>query len=506
MTSLIDNLLRQAETHPDAPALIDEDYELNWQDLADQALRCASMLGETGVQAGDRVALLCPNRPAYVICWLALANLGAVAVSVNTSLIGEGLRHSIVNSETHHILAEQALFDEKRGDLEPVMEGRSLITFEDEADLAAQAAPLPRAPVFHGDVAEPFSIIFTSGTTGFPKGVINSQSVFVASGYWMSRFLDITREDRIMVFLPLFHTNPQMYAVASALETGCALVIRPKFSASRLFEDAKRFGATMFTYVGTVLSMLCARRKEEDRDHAITRCVGGGCPPEVFDTLQARFGITAHELYGMTEVGGWVTGSRTDAMKRGTCGVTRKDMELRVVDGNDRDCAPGTRGEIVVRPKESEVIFSGYFNNAEASWKSVRNLWFHTGDAGSFDADGFLTFHGRMREIIRRGGENISPTEIETVLLDHPKIRDVACLGVPDPMRGEEIKAVIVADDLSPSEIPAFLESRIARHMIPRFVQFAAEIPRTETEKIRREALKADRDGEIDLAGDTEYA
>lgn len=506
MTSLIDNLLRQAETHPSAPALVADDYELCWHDLADQALRFSRLLREHGVQPGDRVALLCPNRPAYVLCWLALANLGAVIVSINTSLIGAGLRHSLDNSEVHHILAERALYAEKRKDLANVISERAVITFEDEDDLAVRCAALPRDRLFEGNVAEPFSIIFTSGTTGLPKGVVNSQSVFVASGYWMSKYLNITRDDRIMVFLPLFHTNPQMYALASALQTGCALIIRPKFSTSRLFADARRFEATMFTYVGTVLSMLCARQQTADRDHAITRCVGGGCPPEIFDTLYARFGITAHELYGMTEIGGWVTGSRFDAMRRGTCGVKRDDMEMRVVDENDRECHAGERGEIVVRPKENDVMFSGYFNNAEESWKSVRNLWFHTGDAGSLDADGYLTFHGRMREIIRRGGENISPTEIETVLLNHPKIRDVACLGVPDPIWGEEIKAVIVAADLAPKEIATFLEDRIARHMVPRYLQFASQIPRTETEKIQRERLKEDRTNEIDLAGDSEYA
>jgi len=505
-TSLIDNLMRQAKTHPMRSALVSDGFDMGWHDLADTVLRLSNVLRQMGVSSEDRVALLCPNRPAYVMCWLALANLGAVAVSINTSLVGRGLRYSIEQSKSSVILAEKALWGEKSGDLEELVADRDLIAFEDEADLIGQASETEPDDHFRGRPGDPFSIIYTSGTTGFPKGVVNSQSVFVASGRWMAEYLEITSNDRIMVFLPLFHTNPQMYAVASALETGCALIIRPKFSANNLFADARRFEATLFTYVGTVLSMLCNRQKYPNRDHSLTRCVGGGCPSEVLDTMRDRFGITAHELYGMTEVGGWVTGTRTGSARRGTCGTVRPDMDVRIADENDHDCAPGERGEILVRPAAPDVMFSGYFDNAEASWSASRNFWFHTGDAGSIDAEGVLSFHGRMREIIRRGGENISPTEIEMVLLDHPAVTDAACVGVPDKVWGEEIKVFLVADGLSGSDVLSFLEGRLAPFMMPRFVQFTATIPRTQTEKIQRDALKKDRTNEIDLAAEVSDA
>jgi crotonobetaine/carnitine-CoA ligase len=330
--------------------------------------------------------------------------------------------------------------------------------------------------------------------------VLNCHEAFLASGRWMSRFLNITEDDRIMVFLPLFHTNPQMYAVMSALEVGCTLVIRPKFSVSNFFEDARRFDVTMFTYVGTVLAMLTSRIKAPDRNHRITRCVGGGCPPEVWRAMQERFGIAPHELYGMTEVGGWVTGNSAENYRFGSCGKTRPDVEVQVFDADDNPVSPGTPGEIVVRPKAPFTLLLGYWNNPKATWESSRNFWFHTGDAGTMDADGYLYFLGRLKEIIRRGGENISPFEIETALLNHPDIDDAAVVAVPDPIYGEEIKAVIVPKrSFPPEDVRRFLEGKVAQFMLPRYVQFVTQIPRTETQKIQRRQLQENSEGIVDL-------
>jgi crotonobetaine/carnitine-CoA ligase len=201
----------------------------------------------------------------------------------------------------------------------------------------------------------------------------------------------------------------------------------------------------------------------------------------------------------MSEIGGWVTANGLTDRRVGSCGRSRDDVEVRIFDAEDRSVPSGARGEIVVRPKEPHVIFSGYYNNAEATWLSSRNLWFHTGDSGSIDDDGYLYFHGRNNEIIKRGGENIAPAEIETVLLNHPDIEDVAVVAVPDAIFGEEIKAVIVRRrDLSAADLNEFLNGKVPRFMIPRYVQFVRKIPKTETQKIRRHLLQGG-EGIIDL-------
>lgn len=500
MTTLTDKLIHQASVRPDASAVVFDDLTLTWAELCDLSLRMSALLRAQGIGKGDHVGLLCGNRPAFLVGWFAIANLGAVTVSLNTGLVGEGLRYSIRQSEAKALVVEQSILDAKRADLAPELEGRILVTFAGEADLfAAVRAHAPDAP-YDGLGSDPMSIIYTSGTTGLPKGVLNCHEAFLASGRWMTRYLDIVESDRIMVFLPLFHTNPQMYAVMSALEVGCTLVIRPKFSVSSFFEDARRFNCTLFTYVGTVLAMLMARRTEPDFDHSLTRCVGGGCPQEVWRAMQDRFGIRPHELYGMTEVGGWVTGNSAEHYRFGSCGRTRPDVEVAVFDAEDAPVPPGTPGEIVVRPKAPFTLLLGYWANPKATWETSRNFWFHTGDAGMMDADGYLYFLGRLKEIIRRGGENISPFEIETALLHHPDIEDAAVVAVPDPIFGEEIKAAVVARrPFAADEVRGFLKGRVADFMLPRYVQFVPSIPRTETQKIQRKALQENADGVVDL-------
>ncbi len=500
MTTLTDKLIHQMSTRGTGIAIVSDHCSLTWSELCDLSLRAATLWRGHGLGKGDRVALLCGNRPAFLVAWFGLANIGAITVSLNTGLVGDGLRYSITQSDARLVLVEREIYDAKRADIDAVLSGRKLVVFAGEDDLFAQARALaPDAP-YDGSGSDPLTIIYTSGTTGLPKGVLNCHEAYLASGRWMSDFLAITADDRIMVFLPLFHTNPQMYAVMSALEVGCTLVLRPRFSVSSFFDDARRFGCTMFTYVGTVLAMLTSRITQPDFDHQLTRCVGGGCPPEVWHAMQDRFGIAPHELYGMTEVGGWVTGNSATHYRLGSCGRPRPDVEVEVFDDEDRPVPPGTPGEIVVRPRQPFTLLLGYWANPEATWESSRNFWFHTGDAGMKDDDGFLYFLGRLKEIIRRGGENISPFELETALLAHPDIEDAAVVGIPDPIFGEEIKAVVVARrPFDPRDVRAFLDGRVPAFMLPRYVQFAPAIPKTETQKIQRRQLKEDSAGVIDL-------
>lgn len=500
MTTIVDRLLAQAQGRGGETAVVSDHGELTWAELRDLTLGLSSVLAAEGVSRGEHVGLLCSNRPAFLVGWFAIANRGAVTVSLNTGLIGNGLRHAIRKAECKALLVERALLDEKRADLAEILPGLTVIPFEGEDDLFAAARDAEPDRPLAGRGTDPCTIIYTSGTTGPPKGVVNGHRAYLACGEWSARMLDLVPEDRIMVFLPLFHTNPQMYAVMSALTVGCSLAIRPKLSVSRFFDDARRFECTGFTYVGTVLAMLASGVAGSDRDHRLRFSIGGGAPRDVWRSVEERFGFKVHELYGMTEVGGWVTGNSVRDSRLGSCGRPRDDVEVRVFDADDRPLPPGQPGEIVVRPREPDVLLSGYWGEPGAAWEASRNFWFHTGDSGSFDADGYLYFHGRLKEIIRRGGENISPFDIETTLLDHPDVRDAAVVGVPDPIFGEEIKAVVVAErPMPPGEVRAFLATRVARFMLPRFVQFVPAIPKTETQKIQRHLLRSMTDDVHDL-------
>jgi crotonobetaine/carnitine-CoA ligase len=377
-----------------------------------------------------------------------------------------------------------------------------MLAFEGDRGLFALAGGHAPAPVHTGSGAEPLTIVYTSGTTGQPKGVVNCHTGYIESGRLMAEALDITARDRIMVVLPLFHANPQVYAVMSAVHTGCTLLIRPKFSVSRFFDDARAFRATMFTYVGTILAMLVSRLPEGDRNHTMTRCVGGGCTLDAWRKLKADFGVDPYELYGMSETAGWVSANSVTAYRQGTCGKVRDDIELAVVDEGDKPVPVGTPGEIVIRPRQPFRILLGYWDDPAATQEASRNFWFHTGDVGQLDADGFLSFLGRRKEIIRKGGENISPAELEAVILDFDPVEDAAVVAVPDPILGDEIKACIVARrPFGAEELIRFLEPRVARFMLPRYLQFLDRIPRTETEKIQRNLLQQDTQNVLDISG-----
>jgi len=228
--------------------------------------------------------------------------------------------------------------------------------------------------------------------------------------------------------------------------------------------------------------------------------IGGGTTAELARTIEERFGFKVHELYGMTEVGGWVSGSTARDHKLGANGRVRPDMQVQIVDDADNPLAVGERGEIVVRPLEPNRILLGYYNKPDELAKVSRNFWFHTGDIGSFDADGYLYFHGRAKELIRRGGEMISPQEIESRLLKLPGIHDCAVVGVADPIMGEEIKAIIVADqDFDLRDVRRQLADQVPPYMLPRFAECIEKIPRTQTEKILRRELQYVDDRVIDF-------
>lgn len=477
--------------HGDRTFVLTDDGAYSYAEIRRRGLQFAAVLAEHRIGKGDSIAILAGNSAAYVAAWFGAAMAGVITATLNNQLLADSLCYTVAQSRCRLIVADQEWVAHAHHHLTDELKALPLITFEDEADFFAKLGD--REPAHPADVAggDPSTILYTSGTTGLPKGVVNSHRAYFASGEEAARLLDMTADDRLMVFLPMFHVNPQMMGFMSAIAVGASVALRPRFSASTFFEDAKRFGATGCTYVGTIFSILANRFPDQQRDHGMKFCFGAGAHGDVWRAVEERFGMAVHEVYGMTELGGWTTGSPRGQRRYGSCGKVRDDIELMIVDEFDNPVPPGVKGEIVGRPSKPDRILLGYWQQPDKTVEATRNLWFHSGDLGSWDEDGYVYYHGRLKELIRRGGEMISPIQIETRLMDLPGVKDCAIVGVPDDIMDEEIKAVIVAEQaIEPSAVTKFLADYFPRYMLPRFIEFAERIPKTANQKVQRHLMR----------------
>jgi crotonobetaine/carnitine-CoA ligase len=337
-------------------------------------------------------------------------------------------------------------------------------------------------------------LLFTSGTTGPSKGCVLSHRYAIRQGELLAEHLRITSSDVLYSPFPLFHADAATLTVVPAMVMGATAALGRRFSASGFWEEVRAFEATVFDFMGATLSILWKQpRRSDDSDNPV-RLAWGVPMPAWADEFEARFGLKLLEVYGLTDAGVVAFYPYDEERRPGACGRPVHPYDVRVFDADDRELHAGQIGEIVVRPLEPSVTMAGYHGMPSETLSVFRNLWLHTGDRGYFDDDGYLYFVGRNTDSIRRRGENISAFEIEEVVLAHPDIVEAAAVGVPSELTEEDVKLCIVpraGARISPRELIEFCKPRMARFMLPRYVEVMTELPRTQTQKVEKYRLRA---------------
>ncbi len=491
-------LNRQAGTYGDKTLLRVGELSRSYREVRDAAAGTAGSLAEHGVQRGDRVAALCGNRVELLDLVLGCAWLGAIAVPLNVALRGAALRHALANSGARVVVAESRLIEhlehvDKPQTLEIVwaLDGipqRVPPGYRVEP-LPVHANPVPAAGVAPGDT---LAILYTSGTTGVSKGVCCPQAQFYWWGINVTEQLGIGDSDVLYTCLPLFHTNA-LNAFMQALVSGATYVLGTKFSASRFWSELARSRATITYLLGSMVNILYSRPPEPaESAHHVRVALAPATPSPLCEPFRERFGITLIDGYGSTETNS-VMSSPADEQRPGLLGRVVEDFEAVVVDDNDVEVPDGTPGELCLRHRWPFAFSTGYFAMADTTVESWRNLWFHTGDRVVRDQDGCFRFIDRIKDAIRRRGENISSFEVEQVIGTHPAIESVATYAVPAEMSEDEVMVTIVLKpqhQLDPVELMRYCEPRLAYFAIPRFVEFADALPLTENGKVRKASLR----------------
>jgi carnitine-CoA ligase len=499
---------RKAERNGRQVAFRFSGREITYSDLDAESEQVANGLAAAGIGPGDRVGALLFNSPEFPLLWFGLAKRRAVLVPLNTALKGEILRYELADSAPRGLVIDRRLWDAYA----PLRDGLA-IPLEwvvpdpaGPADLPPRSRPfasLPSreiaAPVPPPLPSDPASILYTSGTTGPPKGALIPHEKTLRTPLEIGQRSRLEPDSVLFTALPLFHCNAQEMTALTALSYDLTAAFDERFHASTFWETAAGMGATHVSLLISMINVLFKQpERPTDRTHRIRTALTAGATKAVWPQFERRFGLTIVELYGMTECGCTTLMNPPDAIRVGSVGTPLGFVEADVVDDEDRPVPVGTRGELVVRPRAPYTMFLGYVGKPEKTVEAWRNLWFHTGDYVTRDRDGYYYFVDRKKDVIRRRGENLAPYDVESVLNRHPSVFETVVVGVPSPLGEEDVKAFVQLKPGAASDAKGLFEFCVAElpfFMVPRFIEFIDEIPKTANQKSQRYVLRERKGG-----------
>lgn len=464
--------------------------DVSYADQLDRSLRTAGVLAENGVTAGDRVHVHLPNGPQFLDVWFGADAIGAVIVPTNPLASSGELEHFLGDSGAVVSVVADDLVDVVRAALPGDVVLISASQLESARDAASPAEPVAQDP------AALAAILYTSGTTSLPKGVMVTNANYLAVGRACAAHYRVEPEDRWLIVLPFFHGNAQYYCTMSALVAGASIAVMSNFSASNWGRQAREYGATLASLFGAPIRMILAQPAVDgDADNALrTVMFAQGVSSSQYAEFERRFGTMLVHGYGMTEtVIPPTLNPLSDERRADSMGRALPGMRLRVVGEDGSDVTPGEPGDLLVWGEMGDTIAAGYWQRPDATAETFVDGWLHTGDVVRVDPDGFYYFVDRSKDMIKRAGENVAAAEVEAVINEHPAVFESAAVGAPDEMRDEMIVVYVVLNsgaEFDADELTEWSRQRLSKFRVPsRFIE-VDELPRTSVGKIRKNVLR----------------
>ena len=489
-------LERAAADAPQRPFVRFVHREWSYAEVWRDAQRVAAALHACGVRRGDRVSLLLPNGIAFVVSWFALSRLGAIAAPLNTEWRGSTLADALALVDSRWLIVQAALWPAAAAAVagwggRVVVVGQRPDDAPDDA-LAWDALLAPSnatLPPRVGRFADASLLLYTSGSSGRAKAAQLSHRFVLRQADGAIAGLELRADDVLYCPYPMYHLDGAVLTLAPALRLRAVAAFGERFSASRYWDEVRALRATVFDFMGATLTLLWKQPPSpRDREHGAR--LGWGVPlPPWAGEFEQRFGCRLVELYGATEIGVVLYTPQHEPARAGRCGKPLGPFEVALVDDDGFAVPPGVAGELLVRGTEPSVLMDGYWADPVRTLHAMRDQWFHTGDLLRMDADGWYSFVGRRKDVVRRRGENIAAAEVEMLLEQHPSVLECAVLGVPSELTEEDLLACIVpraGATLTPRVLADWCEGRMARFMIPRYLRFMPALPKTQTDKVEK--------------------
>ncbi|MDR5785526.1 AMP-binding protein [Caballeronia sp. LP003] len=500
-------LAARARQAPDNLALSFEETEYTYRDLDEAVNVAGAALTSLGFEDGDAVAIFMENRPEWIQAALGIARAKMVQVPINTAYKGEFLHYALEHAEVRVLVTESRLasavmsLEKFPASLQTIVvvdgvpddlriDGPKLVSWDElltcGTSVEEHQEPKPQ------DAA---CITFTSGTTGRSKGVVCPHLFFAVMARETAQAFELETNDRLYTCMPLFHGMASITTVAAAIYAGATIILSRRFSVSRFWDEVRQSRATQFNALGSMLHMLMSRPPAaSDRAHTVTRIFSAPAPADVLYRFERRYGVHVIEGYGQTEIKNVLYNPRR-GRKIGSLGKPTPSSILEIHDEQGNPLPAGAVGEIVYRPRIANIMLKEYFRNPQATLDAMRDLWWHTGDFGSRDEDGFFYFHDRKSDSLRKRGENISSRELEAVVNAFPGVKEAAAVAAYSEVGEDDVLVVCEVESMGTFDFEAlyrYCAEKLPRFMVPRYFRALETLPRTPTGKVRKAELRAE--------------